>query len=64
MLLKNIFMIGELITVEPVNAENTNEKYDPELNTADKVITRKDIEDKIKINSEYLKNAKNIKATL
>lgn len=51
-ILKNIFMIGELITVEPANAENTNEKYYPELNTADKVITRKDIEDKIKINSD------------
>lgn len=50
--LKNIFVIGELITVEPVNAENTNEKYQPELNTADKVITRKSIEDKIKKNDD------------
>lgn len=46
--LKDVFFVGELITVEPVRAINTNEKYNPELNTADNVITRESIKDKIK----------------
>lgn len=50
--LKNIFMIGELISIEPVNADKTKENYNPSLNTADKVITKESIESKIKNNSD------------
>lgn len=47
-ILKDVFFVGEMITVEPVGAVDTNEKYDPELNTADYVITKESIKDKIK----------------
>jgi arylformamidase len=50
--LKDIFFLGELITIEPVSAINTTEKYDPELNTADYVITRESIKNKIKKDSD------------
>jgi arylformamidase len=46
--LKSILIQGELITVEPVNADKTKDNYDPKFNSTDKAITRESIEKKIR----------------
>ncbi len=53
--LKDVFIPAALISVEPENANETNENYAIELNENDKLITRKAIENALQIQNSKFK---------
>ncbi len=46
-ILKNKFTPSALITIDPINATDTDEKYDPALNKEDQVITKRLLQQKL-----------------